>query len=227
MHLDIISLFPNICEAPFNESILKRAQEQGAVSVNFIDLREFTHDRHRKADDKPYGGGAGMLIKPEPVFEAIESLRTPQSRVLMLTPQGKPFRQKSAIRLAKEEHLILLCGHYEGIDERIRQCLIDEEFSIGDYILTNGALAAVVVADAIIRLLPGVLGCAESCVTESFGDESLLDFPQYTRPEEFRGMKVPKVLLSGNHKQIEAWRQEQKMVRTMARRPDLITYGDG
>ncbi len=222
MRLDIVTLFPGICCGPLNESILKRAQENGIVEVGITNLRDFTHDKHRTADDRPYGGGAGMVLKPEPLFEAINSIRTPKAKVLLLSPQGATFCQRTARRLSTEQHLILICGHYEGVDERIRQALIDEEISIGDYILTNGSLAAVVVADALIRLLPGALGCAESSEEESFGDDNLLDYPQYTRPLEFHGMRVPDVLLSGNHNQIAEWRQEQKLARTVARRPDLL-----
>ena len=222
MRLDIVTLFPGICYGPLNESILKRAQENGIVEVGITNLRDFTHDKHRTADDRPYGGGAGMVLKPEPLFEAINSIRTPKAKVLLLSPQGATFCQRTARRLSTEQHLILICGHYEGVDERIRQALIDEEISIGDYILTNGSLAAVVVADALIRLLPGALGCAESSEEESFGDDNLLDYPQYTRPLEFHGMRVPDVLLSGNHNQIAEWRQEQKLARTVARRPDLL-----
>lgn len=222
MRLEIITLFPGMCEAPLGESILKRAQSNGVVDIDVIDLRDFAHDRHRTVDDRPYGGGAGMVLKPDPVFEAVESLWSPGARVILLTPQGRPFSQIEARRLTTEEHLILLCGHYEGVDERIRQRLIDEEISIGDYVLTNGALAALVVVDAIVRLLPGALGCAESTEQESFGDDRLLDYPQYTRPAEFRGMHVPDVLLSGDHQRIEQWRQEQRLRRTAARRPDLL-----
>jgi len=222
MHLDIVTLFPGICQGPFNESILKRVQKQKLVEVNFINFRDYSYDKHKSVDDKPYGGGAGMLLKPNPLFEAIDSLRTAQSKVVLLTPQGEPFKQQVAQQLAYEKHLILVCGHYEGVDERIRQYCFDAEISIGDYILTNGALASLVVADALIRLLPGALGCSESSVTESFGSDKLLDFPQFTKPVEYKGMKVPQVLLSGNHKRISNWRQQQQILRTIARRPDLI-----
>ena len=222
MRLDIITLFPGICAAPLNESILKRAQDHGLVTLRLVNLRDFAHDRHRTVDDRPFGGGAGMVLKPEPLFEAVESVRSPDARVILLTPQGDRFTQQSAQRLSAEAHLILICGHYEGVDERVRQALVDEELSIGDYILTNGGLAAAVIADAIIRLLPGVLGCAGSSEAESFGPDHLLEYPHYTRPAEFRGMCVPEVLLSGHHDQIEAWRREQKLVRTVARRPDLL-----
>jgi tRNA (guanine37-N1)-methyltransferase len=201
---------------------MKRARERGIVDVRIVNLRDFTHDRNRTVDDRPYGGGAGMVLKPEPLFEAVESLRTPQTHVVLLTPQGACLTQRTAERLATYEHLVLVCGHYEGVDERVRQVLIDEEISIGDFILTSGNIAAIVVADAVVRLLPGALGCAESAVTESFGCDNLLDFPQYTRPETFRQMRVPDVLLSGDHGKIETWRQDQKRTRTVARRPDLI-----
>lgn len=222
MRLDILTLFPGICAAPLQESILGRAQDRDLVRVNIVDLRDFTHDRHRTADDRPYGGGAGMVLKPEPLFEAVESLRTAATRVVFLTPQGLPFTQKLARRYAQFEHLLLVCGHYEGIDERAREILIDEEICIGDYVLTNGALAAAVVADAVIRLVPGVLGCPESAADESFGPDRLLEYPQYTRPAEYRGLRVPEILLSGDHGRIAAWRQAQKIRRTAARRPDLL-----
>jgi len=173
-------------------------------------------------DDRPYGGGPGMILKPEPLFEAVETLRSPEAHVVLLTPQGACFEQTTAVRLAQVQHLILVCGHYEGVDERARQALFDEEISIGDYILTNGGLPALVVADAVIRLLPGALGCAESPERESFGADRLLDQPHYTRPAEFRGMRVPEILLSGDHGRLEQWRQEQRLVRTIARRPDLL-----
>jgi len=223
--LDIVTLFPAICEAPLNESILKRARQQEIVAVRVVNLRDFAHDKHHSVDDRPYGGGAGMVLKPEPLFEAVESLRSPEARVVLLTPQGVCFSQSAARRLALEKHLILVCGHYEGVDERARQALSDEEISIGDYVLTNGGLAALVVADAVIRLLPGALGCAESSQEESFGQDHLLDFPQYTRPPEFRGMRVPDVLLGGDHGKIAKWRREQQVIRTAARRPDLLQRG--
>ncbi len=222
MRLDIVTLFPNICAAPLNESILKRAQDKGVVDVHLINLRDFTHDKHRSVDDKPYGGGAGMVLKPEPLFEAVEALRTEKAHVVLLTPQGRQFRQHVARELATLEHLILVCGHYEGIDERARQNLFDEELSIGDFVLTNGSLAAVVIADAVIRLLPGALGSDESSAEESFGIDNLLEYAQYTRPAVYRGLKVPEILLSGDHKKIEQWRQEQKAIRTAERRPDLL-----
>ncbi len=225
MRLDIITLFPAMCRGPLAESILKRAQDQGIVNIGVTDLRDFTHDRHRTADDRPYGGGPGMVLKPEPLFEAVESLKTPAARVILLTPQGTPFKQSTARRLVSEKHLILVSGHYEGVDERARQILFHEEISIGDYILTNGCLAALVLTDAVVRLLPGALGCAESSQKETFGPDRLLDYPQYTRPVEFRGMRTPEVLLSGDHASIEHWRQEQRVLRTASRRPDLLQLG--
>ena len=219
--LDIITIFPAMYNGPFDESIVKRAREEGLIEINLVDLREFTHDRHRSVDDRPYGGGAGMLMKPEPIFEAVDTLRTPQSRIVLLSPQGQQFQQQHAEELAEAPHLIFICGHYEGVDERVRIGLADVELSIGDYILSNGNLAAMVVVDAIVRLLPGALGCEESAVKESFSD-GLLEYPQYTRPEEYRGMRVPEILLSGNHAVIEAWRLEMATERTRTRRPDLL-----
>jgi tRNA (guanine37-N1)-methyltransferase len=219
--LDIITIFPAMYNGPFDESIVKRAREKGCIEINLVDLREFTHDRHRSVDDRPYGGGAGMLMKPEPIFEAVDTLRTPQSRIVLLSPQGQQFQQQHAEELAEAPHLIFICGQYEGVDERVRIGLADVELSIGDYILSNGNLAAMVVVDAIVRLLPGALGCEESAVRESFSD-GLLEYPQYTRPEEYRGMRVPEILLSGNHAVIEAWRLEMATERTRTRRPDLL-----
>jgi tRNA (guanine37-N1)-methyltransferase len=222
MRLDIVSLFPSICAGSLSESIIGRAVRNGLVAINLVDLREFTHDLRRTVDDTPYGGGAGMVLRPEPLFKCIESLASDQAHVILLTPQGQPFKQKTAARLAQKKHLILVCGHYEGVDERARQCLMHEEISLGDYVLTNGAIAAAVVADAVIRLIPGVLGSPESPQEESFGKETLLEYPQYTKPENFQGLRVPAVLLSGNHQAIAAWREEQRLIRTLARRPDLL-----
>jgi tRNA (guanine37-N1)-methyltransferase len=220
MRFDILTLFPGICEGPLNESILKRARERGLIEVGLHDIRDFCTDKHRQADDYPFGGGAGMVMKPEPVFSAIEAVRKPESRVVFLTPQGKRFEQADARRLSAEPHLILLCGHYEGLDHRVVEALVDEEISIGDYVLTNGAIAAVVVLDAVARLLPGVLGDADSPVHESFSD-GLLEAPQYTRPAEFRGKNVPDILLGGNHAAIARWRKEMAIERTRRNRPDL------
>ena len=201
---------------------MKRATNAGLAQINLINLRDFATDKHHTTDDRPFGGGPGMVLKPEPVFAAVESLKTPESRVLMMTPQGHPFRQADAQRLATTQtHLIFLCGHYEGFDERIREALIDEELSIGDYILTNGVLSAAVITDAIVRLLPGALGGGAIATQEESFSEGLLDHPQYTRPPEFRGMKVPEILFSGDHARIAQWRKEQATKRTSARRPDL------
>lgn len=224
MRLDIITLFPGIC-SPLQESILGRAGRRGLADIRVTDLRQFAEDRHRTTDEPPYGGGAGMVIKADIVRKAVTSVRTPEAKVILLTPQGRPLTQALAGRLAEEKHLVLLCGHYEGVDERIAQSWIDEEISIGDYILTNGTLAALVVADAVVRLVPGVLGAAASAEEESFTDERLLEYPHYTRPEEDDGATVPPALLSGNHHNIEAWRRELRFLRTLSRRPDLFEQG--
>jgi tRNA (guanine37-N1)-methyltransferase len=221
MKIDVLTLFPGMFPGPLDESIIKRACESGRLRLGIRDLRDFTHDRHRKVDDRPFGGGPGMLMKPEPMFEAVEALRGEKTRVILTSPAGRPFRQEIARELAAEEHLLLICGSYEGFDERVRECLADDELSIGDYVLTNGALPAMVIIDSVTRLLPGVLGDDESSVDESFSD-GLLEYPQYTRPAEFRGMNVPEVLLSGDHAAIERWRREQARLRTGQRRPDLL-----
>ncbi len=222
MRLDIITIFPGMYEGPFTESIIKRARQQGLVEINLINPRDFTTDRHQTTDDRPYGGGAGMVMKPEPLFAAVESVRTDTSHIILVTPQGTPFCQAIAQEMATQhDHIIMICGHYEGIDERVCEALVDQELSLGDYILTNGNIAAMVIADAIIRLIPGVLGCQDSTVDESFS-EGLLEYPQYTRPEVFRGMQVPEVLLSGNHQAIAKWRHEQALSRTRRKRPDLF-----
>jgi tRNA (guanine37-N1)-methyltransferase len=221
MKIDVLTLFPGMFPGPLDESIIKRACESGRLRLGIRDLRDYTHDRHRKVDDRPFGGGPGMLMKPEPLFEAVEALRGEKTRVILTSPAGLPFRQEIAQELAGEDHLLLVCGSYEGFDERVRECLVDDELSIGDYVLTNGALPAMVIIDAVTRLLPGVLGDDESSVDESFSD-GLLEYPQYTRPAEFRGMSVPEVLLSGDHAAIERWRREQARMRTGQRRPDLL-----
>jgi tRNA (guanine37-N1)-methyltransferase len=222
LKIDIISLFPNMLEGFLNESMMKRATEAHLVKINLVQLRDFATDKHRTTDDRPFGGGPGMILKPEPIFAAVESLKTPESRVLMMSPQGKPFQQADAQRLATTQtHLIILCGHYEGFDERIREALIDEELSIGDYILTNGVLSAAVITDAVVRLLPGALGGGKIATQEESFSEGILDHPQYTRPPEFRGMKVPEILFSGDHARIAQWRKEQALSRTATRRPDL------
>lgn len=222
MHIDILTLFPEIALAPLGESIIKRAREAGVVSIAAHNIRDWATDKHRKTDDYLCGGGQGMLMKPEPIFAAIEELRTPEAKVVLLTPQGKVFKQALARELSQEQHLILLCGHYEGVDHRVIDELVDLELSIGDYILTNGALAAAVVCDALIRLLPGALGDARSPEDESFSDPNLLEAPAYTKPAEFRGLKVPDVLLSGHHAEIEKWKKEHAERRTRENRPDLL-----
>jgi tRNA (guanine37-N1)-methyltransferase len=221
MEFDILTLFPRIFEGPLDESILKRAREAGLVQIRVHNLRDFTHDKHRVVDDKPYGGGPGMLMKPEPIFEAVEKLQRAESCVVLMTPQGAPFTQARAKTFAGKPHLIIICGHYEGVDERVREALVDEEVSIGDYVLTNGALAAAVVVDAVTRLLPCAIGHENGAADDSFAN-GMLEGPQYTRPAEFRGMKVPDVLQSGNHGEVAKWRAEQAKQRTKQRRPDLL-----
>jgi tRNA (guanine37-N1)-methyltransferase len=221
MEIDILTLFPRIFEGPLDESILKRARDRELVRVRVHNLRDFTHDKHRVVDDKPYGGAPGMLMKPEPIFEAVEKLRRADTCVVLMTPQGTPFTQQRAQEFAKKPHLLIICGHYEGVDERVREALVHEEVSIGDYVLTNGALAAAVVVDAVVRLVPGVLGDEQSAEDDSFAG-GLLEGPQYTRPPEFRGLRVPDVLVSGDHGAIAKWRAEQARKRTKERRPDLL-----
>ena len=223
LRIDIITLFPDIFFGPFGVSIVDRAVKAGIVTIRAVDLRDFTHDRHHTVDDTPYGGGPGMLMKPEPLFEAVRSLKTDESKVILTGPRGRRFDQNAASRLASaEKHIIFICGHYEGVDERVRTALADEEYSIGDYILTSGNLAAMVMTDAIVRLLPGALGDARSGSEESFGGEGLLEFPQYTRPPVFEDRKVPDILLRGDHAKIEAWRRAESWNETVRRRPDLI-----
>jgi tRNA (guanine37-N1)-methyltransferase len=221
MKIDVLTLFPAMFAGPLDESIIKRARAAGLLDLNLHNLRDYTHDAHRKVDDRPFGGGPGMLFKPEPLFEAVEALGRETTRVILLSPAGRTFNQAIARELAGAEHLLLISGHYEGFDERVREQLADDELSIGDYVLTNGALPAMVIIDAVTRLMPGVLGDDESTHEESFS-HGLLEYPQYTRPAEFRGMKVPEVLLSGNHAEIARWRAEQARSRTKARRPDLL-----
>jgi tRNA (guanine37-N1)-methyltransferase len=222
MRIDVITIFPDMLDGFTGQSMMKRASKAGCVTFRGLNLRDFTEDKHRTTDDRPFGGGPGMVMKPEPVFRAVESVRTEKSHVILMCPQGKPFTQKRAQELSSEEHLIFVCGHYEGLDERIREALIDEEISIGDYVLTNGVLPAAVVIDAVVRLIPGVLGGEGAAEQESFS-ESLLEYPQYTRPPEFRGMKVPEELLSGDHAAIAKWRRQQSEKRTAERRPDLLS----
>jgi tRNA (guanine37-N1)-methyltransferase len=222
MQIDIITLFPEVALAPLSDSIIQRARAAGLVEVTGHQLRDWSEDKHRRVDDSPCGGGQGMLLKPEPIFAAVEALRRPETRVILMTPQGRPFKQAVARELAAETHLLILCGHYEGVDQRVIDALVDDEISIGDYILTNGALAAAVVCDAVIRLLPGALGDERSPVDESFTDPSRLEAPAYTRPIDFRGMLVPEVLVSGHHGKISAWKEAQALARTQVNRPDLL-----
>ena len=208
MKIDVLTLFPAMFAGPLDESIIKRAREAGRLDLAIHNLRDYAHDRHKTVDDRPFGGGPGMLLKPEPIFEAVESLAREGTRVILLSPAGRPFNQAIARELAGLEHLLMVSGHYEGFDERVREQLADDELSIGDYVLTNGALPVMVIIDAVTRLLPGVLGDEDSARDDSFS-QGLLEYPQYTRPAEFRGMKVPEVLLSGNHAEIARWRAEQ------------------
>jgi tRNA (guanine37-N1)-methyltransferase len=230
MRIDIITIFPKMFEPVLNESIIKRAQNKGKVRIYLHDLRDFTADKHRKVDDRPFGGGSGMVMRPEPIFKAVEKIKRTtnheprKTKIILLCPQGKSLNQKAAKRLAKYKHLMLICGHYEGVDERVRQKLVDEEISIGDYVLTGGELPAMVLADTVVRLIPGVLGDKNSLILESF-EGNLLEYPHYTRPSIFRNMRVPQILLSGDHKKIELWRKKQAIIRTKSRRPDLYIRG--
>jgi tRNA (guanine37-N1)-methyltransferase len=222
MKVDVLTLFPEMFAGPLDVSIVRRARENGLLDLRIINLREFTHDRHQTVDDRPFGGGPGMVLKPEPIFEAVEKLASEKTRVILTSPAGRVFDQALAQELVRCEHLLFICGSYEGVDERVRETLVDDEISIGDYVLTNGGLAAMVIIDAVTRLIPGALGDDESAAQESFS-HGLLEGPHYTRPAEFRGMKVPDVLLSGHHAEIEKWRQEQAKARTAQRRPDLLS----
>src|SRR6266699_1462493 len=223
MKIDILTLFPDICRAPLGESIMKRAQENGIVDLQIHNPRDWTTDKHHIVDDAPFGGGQGMVMKPEPIFAAVEGLRNQESKMVLMSPAGHRFAQQTARQLSQEPHLIVICGHYEGVDHRVIEHLVDLEISIGDYVLTNGAIAAVVLVDAIVRLLPGALGHEQSAADDSFSAESSgLEGPQYTRPAEFRGWKVPEVLLSGNHAEIAKWRKEHAIKRTRENRPDLF-----
>ncbi len=222
MKIHVLSLFPPMFEGVFGASILKKAQEKGAVELAVTDIRDYSGNKHKQVDDYPYGGGAGMVLKAEPMFNAVEAITEGRKpRVILMCPQGERFTQKKAEELAKEEDLVFLCGHYEGYDERIREHLVTDEISIGDFVLTGGELPAMTVIDAVVRLLPGVLGQADSHIQDSFST-GLLEHPHYTRPSDFRGMKVPDILLSGNHAKIDAWREEQSFKRTLERRPDLL-----
>jgi len=222
LKIDVITIFPGMLDGFLGESMLKRAVEKGAVEFNVVNLRDFATDTHRTTDDRPYGGGPGMVMKPEPMFDAINSLRSETSRVILMTPRGHQFKQSKALDLAKETHIIFVCGHYEGVDERVVESLVDEGISIGDYILTNGVLPAAVIIDSVVRLLPGVLGGEGATEAESFMDDGLLEHPQYTRPADYNGLTVPDVLLSGNHAEIARWRKEQAYKITKNLRPDLL-----
>jgi len=240
MKIDIVTLFPEICRAPLSESIMKRAQDKQIVDLHIHNLRDWTTDKHHVVDDAPFGGGQGMIMKPEPIFAAVEDLKKraanaqhaavqtqqsaiagPQSKIVLMSPAGRRFDQQMAQQLSQEAHLIIISGHYEGVDHRVVEHLIDLEISIGDYVLTNGAIAAVVLVDAIVRLLPGALGHEQSAADDSFSNH-LLETPQYTRPADFRDWKIPEVLLSGNHAEIAKWRKEQAIRRTRENRPDLL-----
>jgi tRNA (guanine37-N1)-methyltransferase len=221
VRIDIVTLFPEVALAPLSDSIIRRARDAGIVEVAAHQLRDWSEDKHRRVDDTLCGGGQGMLLKPEPLFAAVEALRREDTRVILMTPQGRPFKQSVARGLSSLPHLLVLCGHYEGVDHRVIEALVDDEISIGDYVLTNGAIAAAVVCDAVIRLLPGALGDERSSGDESFSDPQLLEAPAYTRPVEFRGMAVPEVLLSGNHGLIREWKRESALARTRRNRPDL------
>lgn len=225
MKIDILTLFPEMFPGVLNASILGRAAEQGHVDYNIVNYRDYTEDKHLKVDDYAYGGGAGMVLKPQPIFDAVEAIRnkdkTSQARIILMCPQGEPYNQKKAEALSKEDHLIFICGHYEGYDERIRTGLATDEISIGDYVLTGGEIGAMAVVDSVVRLIPGVLGNEASAVEDSFST-GLLEHPHYTRPQTYKGMKVPDVLMSGNHAEIEKWRRYESLKRTYLRRPDLL-----
>lgn len=237
MRIDVLTLFPDMCEGVFSTSILGKARDKGIVSLNAVNFRDFSGNKHNTVDDTPYGGGGGMVLKPDPIFAAVEHVlgtssitegssevdeaATAKPRIILMCPQGKTYTQKIAEELAQEEHLIFICGHYEGYDERIRQYLVTDELSIGDYVLTGGELPALTVIDSIVRLQPGALGNETSAIADSFST-GLLEYPHYTRPPEFRGWKVPDILLSGHHANIDIWRREQALQRTLERRPDLL-----
>jgi tRNA (guanine37-N1)-methyltransferase len=229
VHIDILTLFPEMFQGPFSTGIFQRATSRKLVSISMYNIRDYTHDRHATVDDYPYGGGAGMVLKPGPIFEAVESIKSDIAGVsdidslpvVLLTPQGRLFSQRIANDLSKYEHLILICGHYEGVDERVCEHLVTDEISIGDYVLSGGELAAMVLVDAVVRLIPGVLGSPASLLEDSY-ISGLLEYPQYTRPSVYRGWSVPEVLLSGNHAQIAKWRREQAILRTLKRRPELL-----
>lgn len=226
MRIDVVTLFPAMFDGFVRESMMKRAIGLGAAQIRTIDPRDFARDARRTVDDTPYGGGPGMLLKPEPLFEAVESVMSPEAHVILMAPSGGRFGQADARRLSKEKHLVFVCGHYEGIDERVCDGLVDEVLSIGDYVLTNGTLPAAVVLDAVVRLLPGVLGGGEEATTSESFTENLLEYPQYTRPPVFRGMAIPKVLRDGDHRRIAEWKRQKSVERTRKHRPDLLKGSD-
>lgn len=225
MIFEILTLFPEMFEGPFGSSIMKRARERGLIEINLVNIRDFSVNKHHTVDDAPYGGGAGMVMGPEALFgavgHAVQRTGPEASRVVLMCPQGRPFSQDLALSLAGEKRIVLICGHYEGIDERVRETLVTDEVSIGDYVLTGGELPAMVVVDAVARLIPGVLGEAASAEEDSFST-GLLEYPHYTRPREYRGLAVPEVLLSGHHEKIRKWRRRQSLLRTLERRPELL-----
>ena len=223
MKFQILTLFPAMFDGPLTESIIKRAAERRLIDVSLHNIRDYATDRHRTTDDAPYGGGAGMVMKVEPLSACIDAVRTAgsRSRVILTTPRGRPFSQALARELVREEELVIICGRYEGVDERVRELYVDDEISLGDFVLTGGEIAAMAIVDAVARLVPGVLGCEESAVSDSFSD-GLLEYPHYTRPPEFRGLAVPEVLLSGNHREIARWRRCMSLEKTAAQRPDLL-----
>jgi len=228
MRIDILTIFPGMFRGPFEESIVKRAVEKELVQIFLHDIRDYASDKHRTVDDYPFGGGQGMLMKPEPLFAAVEDVQgqaAERGPIVLLTPQGRLFDQKVAVELARHDRLVLICGHYEGVDARVHEHLATDEISIGDYVLSGGELAAMVVVDAVVRQIPGVLGSPLSSADDSFA-EGLLEYPQYTRPADFRGVSVPEVLLSGNHGEIALWRRQQSLLRTARRRPDLLIHAD-
>ncbi|MFQ5638726.1 MAG: tRNA (guanosine(37)-N1)-methyltransferase TrmD [bacterium] len=225
MQIFVVTAFPKFLDVPLHESIVKRAQEKNIVAIHSVDLRDFTNDKHKQVDDYPYGGGPGMILKPEPFFQAVEHLcdtyGLKKPRIVLMTPQGRRYNQEIALEYSEIDELILLCGHYKGVDERVREYLANDEISIGDYILTGGELAAMIIVDSVVRLLPGVIGDLNSAKTDSFA-QSLLDYPHYTRPENLNGMQVPDILLSGHHAEIDKWRREKAVQRTKQRRSDLL-----
>lgn len=230
MKIDVLTLFPEMFDGVFNASILGKARDKGIVSLQAVNFRSYSKNKHQTVDDYPYGGGGGMVLQAEPVFEAVEALikanePAGKPRVILMCPQGQPYSQKKAEELAKEEHLILICGHYEGYDERIREHLVTDELSVGDYVLTGGELPAMTIIDSVVRLLPGALGNASSAVTDSYST-GLLEYPHYTRPALFRDWSVPDVLVSGHHANVEIWRREQSLLRTLRRRPDMLSAAE-